>query len=159
NPPMGAIGTDANGDQNFRVPSLPSPGRATSLIEGGSQRQVISPVPNCGGSFFGGRGLVGVDRAAAPPRRFEDFIPSGFGVGGGRGGGGGSGIGMGIGPGGAVGGGDPGPEFADFPTPRVDFRSTAFFVTSVVTDDSGRAVIRAPLPDGLTSYRVMAVAS
>ncbi|MGH7625074.1 MAG: alpha-2-macroglobulin family protein, partial [Gemmatimonadaceae bacterium] len=43
-------------------------------------------------------------------------------------------------------------------TLRSRFRSTAFFLASIVTDDSGRAIARARLPDNLTTYRVMAVA-
>jgi len=41
---------------------------------------------------------------------------------------------------------------------RSNFRSTAFFLGSVVADDSGRVVARAALPDNLTTFRVMAVA-
>ena len=41
---------------------------------------------------------------------------------------------------------------------RSQFRSTAFFLASVVTDESGTAVARAALPDNLTTYRVMAAA-
>jgi uncharacterized protein YfaS (alpha-2-macroglobulin family) len=41
---------------------------------------------------------------------------------------------------------------------RSRFASTAFFLGSVVTDDQGRAVATARLPDNLTTFRVMAVA-
>ena len=41
---------------------------------------------------------------------------------------------------------------------RSEFRSTAFFLASARTDDSGGAVLRAKLPDNLTTYGVMAVA-
>lgn len=41
---------------------------------------------------------------------------------------------------------------------RHDFRTTAFFFGNVVTDDTGSAVVRAKLPDNLTSYVVFAVA-
>jgi alpha-2-macroglobulin len=41
---------------------------------------------------------------------------------------------------------------------RSQFRSTAFFLGSVVTDAEGNAVARAKLPDNLTTFRVMAVA-
>ncbi|MFN2567597.1 MAG: alpha-2-macroglobulin family protein [Gemmatimonadaceae bacterium] len=41
---------------------------------------------------------------------------------------------------------------------RSRFRSTAFFIGAVVTDDTGSAVVRAKLPDNLTTYRVIAVA-
>lgn len=42
--------------------------------------------------------------------------------------------------------------------PRSDFRQTAFFDPNVLTDDKGRARVRFKLPDGLTTYRVMATA-
>lgn len=42
---------------------------------------------------------------------------------------------------------------------RRDFRQTAYFNPSVVTDASGRARVTFKLPDGLTTYRVMAVAA
>jgi hypothetical protein len=42
--------------------------------------------------------------------------------------------------------------------PRGDFRQTAFFAAHLVTDDAGRVRRRFTLPDGLTTYRVMAVA-
>lgn len=41
---------------------------------------------------------------------------------------------------------------------RRDFRALAVWQGDVVTDGSGRATIRFPLPDSLTTYRVMAVA-
>ena len=41
---------------------------------------------------------------------------------------------------------------------RSRFKSTAFFLGSVVTDAEGRAVAAAKLPDNLTTFRVMAVA-
>ncbi len=41
---------------------------------------------------------------------------------------------------------------------RSQFRSTAFFLSSVVTDSTGAAVALARLPDNLTTFRVMAVA-
>lgn len=41
---------------------------------------------------------------------------------------------------------------------RSQFRSTAFFFGDVVTDDTGRAVIRVKLPDNLTTYTVFAIA-
>lgn len=42
---------------------------------------------------------------------------------------------------------------------RRDFRQTAFFDPSVLTDENGRARVKFKLPDGLTTYRVMAVAA
>ena len=42
--------------------------------------------------------------------------------------------------------------------PRTDFKQTAFFEAHLVTDDAGRLTKRVTLPDGLTTYRVMAVA-
>ncbi len=42
---------------------------------------------------------------------------------------------------------------------RRDFRQTAYFNPSVVTDDAGRARVTFKLPDSLTTYRVMAVAA
>ncbi len=50
-------------------------------------------------------------------------------------------------------GGGGGPESF-----RRDFRQTAFFDPSVLTDDKGRASVSFKLPDALTTYRVMAVA-
>lgn len=41
---------------------------------------------------------------------------------------------------------------------RSQFRTTAFFLGSVVTDDAGHAVASTKLPDNLTTFRVMAVA-
>jgi uncharacterized protein YfaS (alpha-2-macroglobulin family) len=41
---------------------------------------------------------------------------------------------------------------------RSRFKTTAFFLGSVVTDAQGRATIAAKLPDNLTTFRVMAVA-
>lgn len=41
---------------------------------------------------------------------------------------------------------------------RSQFRTTAFFLGSVVTDDAGHAVATAKLPENLTTFRVMAVA-
>ena len=41
---------------------------------------------------------------------------------------------------------------------RSQFRTTAFFLGSVVTNDAGHAVATAKLPDNLTTFRVMAVA-
>jgi uncharacterized protein YfaS (alpha-2-macroglobulin family) len=40
---------------------------------------------------------------------------------------------------------------------REDFRSTAYFQPSLVTDASGKAHVRFKLPDNLTTYRLMAV--
>ena len=42
---------------------------------------------------------------------------------------------------------------------RRDFRALAFWQGAVVTDEQGRATLRFPLPDSLTTYRVMAVAT
>jgi len=41
---------------------------------------------------------------------------------------------------------------------RSRFRTTAFFLGSILTDSAGRAVASAKLPDNLTAFRVMAVA-
>jgi uncharacterized protein YfaS (alpha-2-macroglobulin family) len=41
---------------------------------------------------------------------------------------------------------------------RSEFRLTAFFLGSVVTDENGEAIAEAKLPDNLTTFRVMAVA-
>lgn len=41
---------------------------------------------------------------------------------------------------------------------RSRFKTTAFFLGSVVTDSTGAATVRAKLPDNLTTFRVMAVA-
>ncbi len=54
-------------------------------------------------------------------------------------------------PGGGGGGGD-----AD--VFRSQFKTTAFFLGSVITDSNGTVVARAKLPDNLTTFRVMAVA-
>lgn len=42
---------------------------------------------------------------------------------------------------------------------RSRFKTTAFFLASVVTDAKGEAVAKAKLPDNLTTFRVMAVAA
>ncbi|NUP12063.1 MAG: hypothetical protein HOW73_38955 [Polyangiaceae bacterium] len=42
---------------------------------------------------------------------------------------------------------------------RGDFRASAYFNAAVVTNDSGEATVKFKLPDGLTTYRVMAVAT
>lgn len=42
---------------------------------------------------------------------------------------------------------------------RADFRTTAYFNPSVRTDSKGRAKVSFRLPEGLTTYRVMAVAA
>lgn len=42
---------------------------------------------------------------------------------------------------------------------REDFRTTAFFQPSVVTGSDGKAKVRFKLPDSLTAYRLMAVAT
>ncbi|HVU02229.1 MAG TPA: Ig-like domain-containing protein [Polyangiaceae bacterium] len=42
---------------------------------------------------------------------------------------------------------------------RRDFRTTAFFEPSVLTDASGRATVKFKLPESLTTFRVMAVAT
>ena len=42
--------------------------------------------------------------------------------------------------------------------PRRDFRSTAFYITSLIVGDDGQATARVKLPDNLTTYRVFAVA-
>ena len=49
---------------------------------------------------------------------------------------------------------------AGLPTPeaREDFRPTAFFAATVRTDPTGRARLRAALPQGVTRYRVFALA-
>lgn len=44
-------------------------------------------------------------------------------------------------------------------TTRQDFRTTAFFQPSVVTGPDGKARVRFKLPDSLTTYRLMAVAT
>lgn len=45
------------------------------------------------------------------------------------------------------------------PTPRADFRATAFFEAGRVTGEDGRAKFRVKLPDNLTTFRLMAVAA
>jgi hypothetical protein len=55
-------------------------------------------------------------------------------------------------PPGGDGGGDGGAGF------RSSFKTTAFFLPSVITDAQGRADVEVQLPDGLTTYRVMAIA-
>ncbi len=47
---------------------------------------------------------------------------------------------------------------ADDDVLRSRFRTTAFFLGSVVTDDNGNATASATLPDNLTTFRLMAVA-
>ncbi|MFN7946840.1 MAG: alpha-2-macroglobulin family protein [Blastocatellia bacterium] len=61
--------------------------------------------------------------------------------------GGGSGMG--------AGGGSGGPVIRA----RVDFNPLAAFAASVITDANGRAAVKVKLPDNLTRYRVMAVAT
>lgn len=58
-------------------------------------------------------------------------------------------------------GGNPGGSggIADGDLLRSRFRTTAFFIASAVTDDSGTVTLKAPLPDNLTTFRVMAVAA
>lgn len=64
-----------------------------------------------------------------------------------------SGVGLDKGlPGG--GGGEGGPGGA----PRSDFRASAYYNPSILTDDSGKAHVSFKLPDGLTTYRLMAMA-
>jgi alpha-2-macroglobulin len=41
---------------------------------------------------------------------------------------------------------------------RQDFKQTAFFLSGLVTDEHGRVRARVKLPEGLTTYRLMAVA-
>jgi uncharacterized protein YfaS (alpha-2-macroglobulin family) len=48
---------------------------------------------------------------------------------------------------------------ADALTTRQDFRTTAFFQPSVLTGPDGKAHVRFKLPDSLTTYRLMAVAT
>ncbi|MDP2343045.1 MAG: MG2 domain-containing protein [Deltaproteobacteria bacterium] len=54
-------------------------------------------------------------------------------------------------PGGG-GGGDAGAGF------RSNFKTTAFFVPDIITDDQGNATVDVMLPDDLTTYRLMAIA-
>lgn len=51
-----------------------------------------------------------------------------------------------------------GVESATEPSIRSHFRSTAFYLASASTDDSGLVQLHATVPDNLTTYRVMAVA-
>lgn len=53
-------------------------------------------------------------------------------------------------------GGGGGGDLSDILRSR--FQTTAFFLASVVTDSAGRATASAPLPDNLTTFRLMAVA-
>lgn len=55
--------------------------------------------------------------------------------------------------------GDEGGGGADGPSAREDFRTTAFFQPSVITGADGKAHLRFKLPDSLTTYRLMAVAT
>jgi uncharacterized protein YfaS (alpha-2-macroglobulin family) len=55
-------------------------------------------------------------------------------------------------------GGDEGGGGGEGVTMRKDFDAVAFYAPSVVTDAEGRAKVSFRLPDGLTKYRVMAVA-
>ena len=41
---------------------------------------------------------------------------------------------------------------------RTEFASTAFFDPEVRTDENGVATYRIPMPENLTSFRIMAVA-
>jgi uncharacterized protein YfaS (alpha-2-macroglobulin family) len=61
--------------------------------------------------------------------------------------------GMGIDKGANGGGG------GDAPSVRKDFRATAFFEPSLLTGADGKAHVHFKLPDGLTTYRFMAVAA
>lgn len=54
--------------------------------------------------------------------------------------------------------GDEGGGGGGIPT-RQDFRTTAFFQPSVLTDGDGKARVHFKLPDSLTTYRLMAVAT
>jgi alpha-2-macroglobulin len=64
-----------------------------------------------------------------------------------------SGVGLDKGlPGGGGGEGSPGGSS------RADFRASAYYNPSIVTDDSGKARVSFKLPDGLTTYRLMAMA-
>jgi len=62
--------------------------------------------------------------------------------------------GLGLDKGGDAGGGD----VAGGTSARSDFRASATFQPSILTDDQGRAQAKFKLPDSLTTYRVMAVA-
>lgn len=57
---------------------------------------------------------------------------------------------------GMYGGGGGGPSGSS--GPRADFRPNAYFNANVLTNDDGAASVKFKLPDGLTTYRVMAVA-
>ena len=61
-------------------------------------------------------------------------------------------------PKGDTGGGGGGAE-AGAGTLRKDFRVLAFWLGSVTTDGNGRAHVEVPLPESLTTYRIMAVAA
>ncbi len=41
---------------------------------------------------------------------------------------------------------------------RSDFRASAYYNAAIVTDDAGQATVQFKLPDGLTTYRLMAMA-
>ena len=60
--------------------------------------------------------------------------------------------------GGIAGGVEAGAPAPAAPDARSDVRATAFFVANVRTDSLGRARIRAALPQGITRYRVIALA-
>ncbi len=64
-----------------------------------------------------------------------------------------------LGQGGGDKGGDGGGGGDDGTPVRSDFRTTALFLPSLVTGDDGVAHARFKLPDGLTTYRIMAVAA
>ncbi|MBX3224079.1 MAG: hypothetical protein KF795_26425 [Labilithrix sp.] len=55
--------------------------------------------------------------------------------------------------------GDEGGGGGEGMTTRQDFRTTAFFQPSVITGADGKARVRFKLPDSLTTYRLMAVAT
>lgn len=55
--------------------------------------------------------------------------------------------------------GDEGGDGGEGLAAREDFRTTAFFQPSVVTGPDGKAHVRFKLPDSLTTFRLMAVAS
>ncbi|MBK6516621.1 MAG: Ig-like domain-containing protein [Polyangiaceae bacterium] len=63
--------------------------------------------------------------------------------------------GLGLDKGLAGGGGDDAPGSGV----RGDFRASAYYNAAVVTNDAGEATVKFKLPDGLTTYRVMAVAA
>lgn len=62
---------------------------------------------------------------------------------------------LGGGSGAGAGGGSGGPVIR----PRIDFNPLAAFAASVITDANGHAAVKVRLPDNLTRYRVMAVAT